>query len=371
MIYADNAATTRICGAAKKEITDMLGFCGNASSSHSLGIIASQKIRNAREAVKSLIGARDEDKLVFTSGGSESNNHALYIASLSGKKRIIVSSIEHSSVFNTAFDLEKRGFEIKTVGVDKNGIVNLDELRLLINGETALVSVMTVNNEIGTIQPIKEIGEICKEKGVIFHTDAVAAVGRMKIDVAEMNIGMLSLSAHKFGGMQGIGALYISKDIKASKMILGGAQENGLRAGTENVIGIASLAAALNESDIHLETRKGYVASLSKRLKDRLLALPNIIFNGSEDYGLENIINLSFCDISADAMLLMLDNAGICASSGAACNAKETKPSRVLSAIGRSEKEAYSAVRFSLSHENTKEEIDFIAKTVEKALKNA
>lgn len=369
MIYADNAATTRICEAAKKEITEMLGFCGNASSSHSLGIIASQKIKNVRETVKSLIGARDEDELVFTSGGSESNNHALYIASLIGKKRIIVSGIEHSSVFNTALDLEKRGFEIKTVGVDKNGIIALDELRSLINGETALVSVMAVNNEIGTVQPIKEIGEICKENGVIFHTDAVAAVGRMRIDVAEMNIGMLSLSAHKFGGMQGVGALYISKDIKASKMIHGGAQENNLRAGTENVIGILSLSAALKDACEHLDERKKYLSSLSNRLAERLLKHNNVRINGADR--IEGLLNVTFGGINGEAMLLMLDGKGICASIGAACNANEKSPSRVLKQLGISDDDALSTVRFSLSHENTVEEIDFIADTVDSILNKA
>ena len=363
MIYVDNAATTKICQAAKKEITELLDFCGNASSSHRLGITASQIIKNSRKTVKALLGATENDNLIFTSGGSEANNQALHIASLSGKKRIIISSIEHSSVFNTALELEKRGFEIKTVGVDKNGVIDLDELRALINSDTAIVSVMAVNNEIGTIQPIKEIGAICKEKGVIFHTDAVAAVGRMNIDVNEMNVGMLSLSAHKFGGMQGVGALYIRSDIKASPMIFGGAQENKLRAGTENLIGIASLSAALKDACLHLDERAEYISKLSKRLSDSLLELQNAVLNSGN--GIDGIINVTLKGISAEAMLLHLDGKGICASTGAACNSNDKAPSRVLKALGISDEDALSSIRFSLSHENTEEEIGYIAKTVE------
>ena len=366
MIYVDNAATTRLCPAARKEITSLLDFCGNASSSHSLGICASSMIKNARKSVKDLIGAYDDDKLVFTSGGSEANNHALHIASLTGKRRIIISSIEHSSVYKTAKQAECRGFELKTVGVDENGIIKLDELCSLIDESTAMVSVMTVNNELGTVQPIKEIGALCKEKGIIFHTDAVAAVGRMRIDVKEMNIGMLSLSAHKFGGMQGVGALYISKDIKASKMILGGAQENNLRAGTENVIGIASLSAALSEACLQLEERSKHISALSKRLTERLSRLNGVKINGTDR--IDGIISVTFSGIYAEAMLLMLDRHGICASSGAACNANEKGPNRVLKAIGMSDDDALSTVRFSLSHENTLREIDFIADTVESIL---
>lgn len=363
MIYVDNAATTKICQAARNEITDLLDFCGNASSSHHLGIIASQKIRAARKTVKELIGAGENDNLIFTSGGSEANNQALHIASLTGKKRIIISSIEHSSVFNTAFNLEKHGFEIKTVGVDKNGIVNLDELKSLINNNTAIVSIMAVNNEIGTVQPLKEIGALCKEKCVILHTDAVAAIGQINIDVADMNVGMLSLSAHKFGGMQGVGALYIREDISARPLILGGAQENKLRAGTENLIGIASLSAALKDACMHLDERKEYVSKLSKSLSDRLLKLQNVILNGGNRS--DGIINVTFKGISAEAMLLHLDGKGICASTGAACNSNDKAPSRVLKALGISDEDALSSIRFSLSHENTEEEIGYISETVE------
>ena len=363
MIYADNAATTKICQAARDVIVELLDFYGNASSSHELGIIASQKINDARKTVKSLIGANESDNLIFTSGGTESNNHALTIASKIGKKRIIISEIEHSSVFNKAYELEKFGFEIKAVGVDKNGVVRLDELKTLINDNTALVSVMAVNNEIGTIQPIKEIGAMCKENGVLFHTDAVAAIGHLPINVTDMNIDMLSLSAHKFGGMQGVGALYVRSGVKVSPLIFGGPQENHLRAGTENVIGIASLSAALNDACLHLEQRKKCLSNLSNRLSNRLLRLDNITING--DNRIENILNLSFGGFNGEAMLLTLENNGICASIGSACNASETKPSRVLKAIGKTDDEALSSIRFSFSHENTIEEIDYIAKTVE------
>ena len=363
MIYVDNAATTKICQAARDEIISLLDFCGNASSSHHMGIIASQRIKDARKTVKELIGASENDALVFTSGGSEANNQALHIASKLGKKRIIISEIEHSSVFNTANELSNRGFEVKTVGVDKNGVVLLDELKELINEDTAIVSVMAVNNERGTVQPIKEVGALCKEKSVIFHTDAVAAVGKMNIDVSEMNIGMLSMSAHKFGGMQGVGALYIREDIKASPIIFGGAQEHKLRAGTENVIGISSLSSALKDACTHLDERKEYVSKLSKSLSDRLLKLQNVILNGGN-------INITFKGISAEAMLLYLDGKGICASTGAACNASDRSPSRVLKALGISDEDALSSIRFSLSHDNTEEEIGFIATVIEEFYKN-
>ncbi len=363
MIYVDNAATTKICQAAKKEITELLDFCGNASSSHRLGITASQIIKNSRKTVKGLLGANENDNLIFTSGGSEANNQVLHIASLSGKKRIIISSIEHSSVFNTALELEKRGFEIKTVGVDKNGTVKLDELCALINNDTAIVSIMAVNNEIGAIQPIKEIGALCKEKGVVFHTDAVAAVGHLNIDVNEINVGMLSLSAHKFGGMQGVGALYIRNGTVAHPLIFGGAQENKLRAGTENLIGIASLSAALKDACMHLDERAKYVSRLSKRLSSRILKLDGATLNGGNRS--DGIINITFKGISAEAMLLHLDGKGICASTGAACNSNDKAPSRVLKQLGISDEDALSSIRFSLSHENTEEEIDYIAETVE------
>ena len=363
MIYVDNAATSKICQAARDEIISLLDFCGNASSSHSLGIIASQKIKDARKTVKELIGASENDALVFTSGGSEANNQALHIASTLGRKRIIISAIEHSSVFNTANEFSKRGFEVKTVGVDKNGVILLDELKELINGDTAIVSVMAVNNEIGTVQPLKEIGALCKEKGVVFHTDAVAAVGKINLDVAEMNIGMLSLSAHKFGGMQGVGALYIREDISASPIIFGGAQEHKLRAGTENLIGIASLSSALKDACTHLDERKEYVSKLSKSLSDRLLKLPDISLNGGNR--IDGIVNITFKGISAEAMLLHLDGKGICASTGAACNASDKAPSRVLKALGISDEDALSSIRFSLSHENTEDEIGYISETVE------
>jgi cysteine desulfurase len=365
MIYADNASTTRPSPAAKDAVIKCLERFGNPSSAHALGIDSANLIKDARRRIKSIVNASDRDKLVFTSGGSESNNHAFSIAKESGKRKLIISAIEHDSVFNTANELEKQGFTLTVLGVDKNGLISLEELERCIDSETAMVSVMTVNNEIGTVMPISEIGAICRQNGVLFHTDAVQAVGNMHIDVAESNIDLMSFSAHKFGGLKGVGALYIRNGIKASPLLCGGMQENGLRAGTENTVGIAAMAAALEDVCFNLKEKQEYVKALRNSLENRLLAISGTVHNNRFDRRINGITNVSFPNINSNAMIMMLDEAGICVSSGAACRTAEDAPSRVLAAIGCNDKISSSAIRFSLTSENTALEVDIIANRVE------
>lgn len=364
MIYVDNAATTRISKAAKDTIALLLDEYGNPSSSHSLGVSASDVLLSSRRKIKSLIGAGESDTLIFTSGGSEANNQALLAAAMTNKKRIIISAFEHDSVYNTAISLEREGFEIILAGIDSNGFVSVEEIEKSIDRNTALVSIMTANNEIGTLQPIREIGGICHKHGVLFHTDAVQALGHTNIDVNDMKVDMLSFSAHKFGGMKGTGALYVRNGVTVGQLIVGGNQEKQLRAGTENIIGIASMASALEASLSELEEKQKRLCALRDRLTDKLLTIPEAILNGARTDRLAGNVNVSFRGINSDAVLLMLDKAGICASSGAACHSAEGTPSRTLLAIGRDEETAKNSVRFSLSNENTPDEIDFIAETV-------
>lgn len=364
MIYADNASTSPLSNEAKRVILELTGEFGNPSSPHSKGISARKLLNRARSEIKELIGASESDILVFTSGGSEANAQALFSALGSDKKELIISAVEHDSVFNSAKALERFGLKTTVAGVDSDGIISTEKLGRLIGSGTALVSVMTANNETGVLQPVGTAGSLCRERGVIFHTDAVQAVGHIPICFKSMNADMLSFSAHKFGGMKGVGALCIRGGVTAFPLINGGMQESGLRAGTENIIGIASMAAALKESLDGFHKKQKKVLSLRSRLTDGLARIDGVSFNCNHGERLPGIVNVSFSGVSSDAMLMMLDSAGICASSGAACRSAEGTPSRVLTAMGLGRDRAMSAIRFSLSHNNTEEEIDYIIKTV-------
>ncbi len=372
MIYADNASTKKMPKAVLEEILPYLtDSYGNPSSAHSIGITAANAIKNARAFIASAINANG-DEIIFTSGGSEANAQAILTASdmgkSNGRNKIIISAFEHDSVYITAKNLEKSGFEVITASVDKNGFVSVSELERLIDEKTCLVSVMTANNEIGTIQPISEIGRICRQKGVFFHTDAVAAVGHINIDVRESNVDMLTLSAHKFGGMKGVGALYIRNGISAHRLITGGGQEKNRRAGTENVAGIVSMAKALEISLKNLSKKQKNLSAKRDRLAEKLLKIPDNVINGNTKNRLAGNLNISFKDVNGEGLLMILDEAEIYASNGSACHTGDPEPSRTLRAIGLTDDYALGTVRFSLSDDITDSEIDYIAETVERAV---
>ncbi len=368
MIYADNAATAKMPQAVIEATLPYLDtHYGNPSSPNRAGIAARAAINGARKSIAEYIGA-NENEIVFTSGGSEANNQFALTARLIGlqnnKKKIIISEIEHDSVYNAVKKLKNDGFEIITAKVDSLGFVSANEIKMLIDETVCAVSIMTANNEIGTIQPISEIGAFCRKNGILFHTDAVQAIGHIDIDVKALNADMLSLSAHKFGGMKGVGALYVRDGIIPESLVVGGGQENGHRAGTENVAGIVSMAKALEISLTNLTEKQKSLAAMRDRLAERLLELPDARINGSLDNRLHGNLNISFKDIDSEALLLMLDEAEICASAGAACHTGIPEPSRVLTAMGVEPDYALGTIRFSLSNENTMSEIDFIAETV-------
>lgn len=367
-IYADNAATTKMSDVAIKTVTDAMNeIYGNPSSLHSIGQQAAEKLLKARMEVAQCLGA-DYKEIYFTSGGSEADNQAIISAArfgkLKGKKHIISIKIEHHAVLHTLEKLEKEGFEVTLLDVGENGIVNPDDVKNAIREDTALVTIMFANNEIGTIQPIKEIGEICKEKGVIFHTDAVQAVGHIKIDVNELNIDMLSLSAHKFHGPKGVGVLFARKNIPLTNVIEGGAQERGKRAGTENLPAILGMTAALKDAVNNIEENAEKVTFLRDRLIEGLSHIPHSAINGDVKKRLPGNVNFCFEGIEGESLLLLLDNKGVAASSGSACTSGSLDPSHVLLAIGRPHEVAHGSLRLTLCEENTKEEVDYIVKAV-------
>lgn len=367
-IYADNAATTKMSDVAIKTVTDAMNeIYGNPSSLHSIGQQAAEKLLKARMEVAQCLGA-DYKEIYFTSGGSEADNQAIISAArfgkLKGKKHIISIKIEHHAVLHTLEKLEKEGFEVTLLDVGENGIVNPDDVKNAIREDTALVTIMFANNEIGTIQPIKEIGEICKEKGVIFHTDAVQAVGHIKIDVNELNIDMLSLSAHKFHGPKGVGVLFARKNIPLTNIIEGGAQERGKRAGTENLPAILGMTAALKDAVNNIEENAEKVTFLRDRLIEGLSHIPHSAINGDVKKRLPGNVNFCFEGIEGESLLLLLDNKGVAASSGSACTSGSLDPSHVLLAIGRPHEVAHGSLRLTLCEENTKEEVDYIVKAV-------
>ena len=371
-IYADNAATTRMSRTAiDAMIPYMEKVYGNPSSLYSIGQEAKEALDQARGQVAAVINA-DPKEILFTSGGSEADNQALRSAAAigerKGKKHIISSAFEHHAILHTLNRLEKEGFEVTLLPVHEDGLIIPEELEAAIREDTCLVTIMTANNEIGTIQPVKEIGAICKKHGVIFHTDAVQAVGHLPIDVKEMQIDMLSASAHKFHGPKGVGFLYARKGIALTNLIEGGAQEKGKRAGTENVPGIMSMAAALKEVADHMEENTEHQKALRDRLIRGLLEIPHSALNGDAQKRLPGNANFCFEGIEGESLLLLLDDKGISASSGSACTSGSLDPSHVLLAIGRVHDVAHGSLRLSLGEDITEEEVDYIIKSVKEVV---
>ncbi len=367
-VYADNAATTKM---SKRAIEAMLPYLdqvyGNPSSLHSVGQRAAEALASARERVAGALGCTPRE-IYFTSGGSESDNQAILSAAAIGarknKKHIISTAIEHHAVLHTLDKLKKNGFEITLLDAHENGIVRTDELKSAIRPDTCLVSVMYANNEIGSIQPIAEIGGICREKGVLFHTDAVQAIGHIKVDVVKDNIDMLSLSAHKFYGPKGVGVLYARRGVSITNLIEGGAQERGKRAGTENIPAIMGLAAALEDAVSRIDESSKKLTVLRDALINGIMQIPHTILNGDSVRRLPGNVNVCFEGIEGESLLLLLDSKGICASSGSACTSGSLDPSHVLLAIGRPHDVAHGSLRLSLSEENTMEEVEYIIKSV-------
>lgn len=366
-IYADNAATTRPCDVAIQAATRcMRDAYGNPSSLHTEGRRAAELLAAARETVARCIGA-DAKEIYFTSGGSEANNQAILSVTEMmknyGKRHIVSTAFEHHSVLRPLEELRRRGFEVTLLEVPEGGIIEPEQVREAIRNDTCMVSVMFVNNEIGTVQPIAEIGKICREKRVWFHTDAVQAVGHLPIDLKELNVDFLTLSAHKFGGLKGTGALYVRNTAPVKSLILGGEQERGRRAGTENMPGICAMTTALEEACLDMPGRSAKVRGLRNLLRDALFPFSSM--NGWQaPESPTGILNVSFAGIEAETLALMLDAKGISVSTGSACTSGSLEPSHVLTAIGLPRERASSAIRFSLSHENTIGEVTAIAHIV-------
>ncbi len=371
-IYADNAATTKMSDIA---IDAMLPYMkevyGNPSSLHSVGQEAAEVLLDARKKTAQCLGCEPKE-IYFTSGGSEADNQAIISAAIrgerKGKKHIVSTAFEHHAVLHTLKKLEKQGYEVTLLPVGEYGLVSPEQVRDAIREDTCLVTVMYANNEIGTIQPISEIGAICKEKGVLFHTDAVQAAGHLRIDVKEQNIDMLSLSAHKFHGPKGVGALYVRSGIVVSSLIEGGAQERGKRAGTENIPAIVSMAAAFEDACSKIDSNAKKVTLMRDRLIEGLSKIPHSILNGDADKRLPGNVNMCFEGIEGESLLLMLDMHGVCASSGSACTSGSLDPSHVLLAIGRVHDIAHGSLRLSLSEYNTPEEVEHIIDAVTKVV---
>ena len=344
---------------------------GNPSSLHSVGQVAAECLQEARQTVADVLGCK-AGEITFTSGGSESDNQAIISAARfgerKGKKHIISTSFEHHAVLHTLKKLEKEGFEVTLLDVGSEGLVTAKQVERNIRPDTCFVTIMYANNEIGTIQPIREIGEVCRKKGVIFHTDAVQAVGHIDIDVNKENIDMLSLSAHKFHGPKGVGALYCRKGIMLTNLIEGGAQEKGKRAGTENVPAIMSMAVALKEACSRMGEANSKVVKLRDCLIDGLLEIPHSILNGDRIKRLHGNINICFEGIEGESLLLLLDDRGIFASSGSACTSGSLDPSHVLLAIGRPHEVAHGSLRLSLTEDNTMDEVAYIITSVKEVV---
>jgi len=367
-VYADNAATTQMSDSVLKAMMPLLtDIYGNPSSLHSVGQIAKEHLEAARETVAECIGA-DPKEIYFTSGGSEADNQAIrsaaYIGARKGKKHIISSKFEHHAVLHTLDALKKEGFEVTLLDVYSNGIVKPEDVANAITDETCLVTIMTANNEIGTIQPIAEIGRICKEKGVLFHTDAVQAVGHIPVNVKDMNCDMLSVSAHKFHGPKGVGFLYARKGILLTNIIYGGAQERNKRAGTENMASIVGMATAIKDATDHLQENAEKVTAMRNRLIDGLKGIERSRINGDLEHHLPGTLNMCFEGIEGESLLLLLDAKGICASSGSACTSGSLDPSHVLLSIGVPVEIAHGSLRLSISEYNTMEHMDHIVKSV-------
>ncbi len=367
-IYLDNAATTRVSDAA---LDAMLPYFrqqyGNPSSLYAFGQEAKEALERARATVAGVLNCEPRE-IIFTSGGSEADNQAIRsaaaIGARAGKRHIISTAFEHHAVLHTLSKLEKEGFEVTLLDVHSDGLVRVEELAAAIRPDTCLVTVMYANNEIGTIQPIADIGRVCRERGVLFHTDAVQAAGHLPIDVRAQNIDLLSLSAHKFHGPKGVGALYARRGIALTNLIEGGAQERGRRAGTENTAGIAGMAAALDEAARNMERDSAKMTALRDRLIAGLSRIPHSALNGDAERRLPGNVSFCFEGIEGESLLLLLDDKGVCASSGSACTSGSLDPSHVLLAIGRPHEVAHGSLRLTLSGETSEEDIDYTIKAV-------
>ena len=367
-IYLDNAATTKMSDhAIQAMLPYMNDIFGNPSSLHSAGQRANEALTNARERIAHLLNA-EPSEITFTSGGSEADNQALISAAQlgekNGKKHIISTAFEHHAVLHTLNKLQREGFEITLLPVPENGLIQPEQVAAALRSDTCLVSVMYANNEIGTIQPIAEIGALCRERGVLFHTDAVQAVGHLKIDVQSQHIDMLSLSAHKFHGPKGVGVLYARNGISLTPLIEGGAQERHKRAGTENIPGIMGMAAAMEDACAHLEENTAHVSALRNRLIQGLSEIPHSVLNGDAKNRLPGNVHFCFEGIEGESLLLFLNDKGICASSVSACTSGSLDPSHVLLAIGRPHEIAHGSLRLSLSEETTESDIDITIQAV-------
>ena len=367
-VYADNAATTCV---SKTALDAMMPYLteqyGNPSSLYAFAQNAKEALENARKTVADIIGARPKE-IYFTSGGSEADNQAIVsmakVGALKGKKHLISTKFEHHAVLHTLKKLEKEGFEVTLLDVHEDGVVRLEDLEAAVREDTALVTIMFANNEIGTVQPIKEIGEFCRARKIPFHTDAVQAAGHMPINVQEMNIDLLSMSGHKFHAPKGVGVLYAKTGMPLFNIIEGGAQERGKRAGTENIPAIMGMAAALEEACAHIDENAAKVSALRDRLIEGLSKIPHCALNGDPVSRLPGNVSFCFEGIEGESLLLLLDAKGICASSGSACTSGSLDPSHVLLAIGRPHEVAHGSLRLSLCEWNTEQEIDVMLKEI-------
>jgi len=367
-IYADNAATTKISTAVINEMLPYMDeLYGNPSSLHSAGQRAKEALENARERIAFLLNC-DAKEIIFTSGGSEADNQAILSAASLGerkdKKHIVSTAFEHHAVLHTLEKLEKLGFEITLLEIPENGIITTEQVEAALRPDTCLVTVMFANNEIGTIQPIAEIGDVCRRHGVLFHTDAVQAAGHLHIDVQAQNIDMLSLSAHKFHGPKGIGVLYAKKGIPLINLIEGGAQERRKRGGTENIPAIMGMARALEDACVSIDQNRIHLEAMRNRLIKGLSQIPHSILNGDAVKRLPSNVHFCFEGIEGESMLLLLDDKGICASSGSACTSGSLDPSHVLLALGRPHEIAHGSLRLSISEDITETEIDYMIQAV-------
>ena len=367
-VYADNAATTKMSAAAIAAMMPyMESIYGNPSSLHSVGQRAQDELTQLRERMAKCLNC-DARELYITSGGSESDNQALisaaYLGAKKGKKHIISTAFEHHAILHTLKKLEREGFEVTLLDVHSSGLVSAEQVEAALRPDTCLVTIMFANNEIGTIQPISAIGEVCRRHKVTFHTDAVQAVGHIPVDVQALNVDMLSLSAHKFHGPKGTGALYVRRGVALYNLIEGGAQERGKRPGTENMPGIAGMVAALEEAYAHLSDNAAKVCALRERLIDGLSKIPHGALNGDRQQRLPGNVNFCFEGIEGESLLLLLDDKGVCASSGSACTSGSLDPSHVLLAIGRPHEVAHGSLRLTLSEATTAQEVDYIVKSV-------
>ncbi len=368
-VYADNAATTSV---SKTALNAMLPYLtenyGNPSSLYAFAQKATEALTQARITVAECLGAASPKEIYFTSGGSEADNQAIMsaarVGARKGKKHLISTKFEHHAVLHTLKRLEKEGFDVTLLDVHEDGVVRMEDLKAAIREDTCLVTIMFANNEIGTVQPVEEIGALCREKGIPFHCDAVQAAGHMPIDVEKMNIDMLSISGHKFHAPKGVGALYVRKNIPLFNLIEGGAQERGKRAGTENVAGIVAMAAALKESVDNMEADSKKMIAMRDKLFAELSKIPHSKINGSLEHHVPGTVNMCFEGIEGESLLLMLDANGICASSGSACTSGSLDPSHVLLALGLPHEVAHGSLRLSIGEYNTMEEIDHICKVV-------